>query len=142
MIDGVEGITNQDARLANLISERGRGCILLINRWDLVKQMPDRNVYVLRDEIEQSLPHLSWAPTLYISAMTGKGTHRIIPLVHKVYQEFNRRISTSKVNNFSKKSWNTIHHHRSTTTVFDSTTSPNLGFVHQHLLSGQTLQMV
>ena len=108
MIDGVEGITNQDARLANLISERGRGCILLINRWDLVKQMPNRNVHVLRDEIEQSLPHLSWAPTLYISAMTAKGTHRILPTVHKVYQEFNKRISTSKVNNFLKE---IVEHH-------------------------------
>jgi GTPase len=100
MIDGTEGITHQDARLAALIADRGRACIVLINRWDLVRQDPDRNVHVIKDELETSLPHLYWAPELYISALTGKGCQRILPLVNDVYEQFDKRISTSRVNHF------------------------------------------
>ena len=100
MIDGTEGVTKQDARLAALIKERGRACILLINRWDEVKEMPERNSVVVEDEIEQSLPHLYWAKVLYISALTGKGCHRIIDAVEEAYTQFDLRISTSKLNVF------------------------------------------
>lgn len=100
MIDGEEGITAQDARLGALIADRGRACILLINKWDRVREMEDRNVTVVRDEIETGLPHLDWSPELYISALTGKGCHRILPLVETVFEEFNRRVSTSVLNQF------------------------------------------
>ena len=103
MIDGEEGITSQDARLASLIQERGRGCILLINRWDLVQKMPERNSAVVMDEIFMSLPHLSWAPVLYISALTGKGCHRILSTIQKVYTQFDKRIPTAKLNQFLEK---------------------------------------
>ena len=59
MIDATQPVAHQDARLAALIAERGRGCVLLMNRWDEVRQLPERNVRVVNDEIETSLPHLS-----------------------------------------------------------------------------------
>ncbi len=98
MIDGVEGVSKQDARLAALISDRGRACIILINKWDVVKNLEERNSAVVDDEIETSLPHMSWSEVLYTSALTGKGCHRIIPLIKEAYRNFNRRISTSKLN--------------------------------------------
>lgn len=98
MIDGVEGVSKQDARLAALIADRGRACIILINKWDKVKNMEDRNSVVVDDEVEMSLPHMSWAEVLYTSALTGKGCHRIIPLIKEAYKNFDRRISTSKLN--------------------------------------------
>ena len=100
MIDGRLGITSQDARLASLVVDRGRACILIINRWDEVLKMPDRDVHVVRDEIEQSLPHLSWAPALFTSALTGKGCHKIFDLVEQIYVEFNRRVPTAELNKF------------------------------------------
>jgi len=100
MIDGDEGVTNQDARLGALIADRGRACLLLVNKWDVVQKHPDRNVHVVRDELEMSLPHLAWAPELYISALTGKGTHRILPLVESVFEQFNQRVPTAKLNKF------------------------------------------
>jgi GTP-binding protein len=98
MIDGVEGVSKQDARLAALIADRGRACIILINKWDKVKNMEERNSAVVDDEVQMSLPHMSWAEVLYTSALTGKGCHRIIPLIKEAYKNFNRRISTSKLN--------------------------------------------
>lgn len=108
MIDGREGPTTQDARLAALIADRGRACIILVNRWDEVRQDPDRNVHVLQDELEQALPHLRWAPELYISALTGKGCHRILPLVVKIYREFDKHISTARLNRFLERA---VHNH-------------------------------
>jgi GTPase len=100
MIDGRQGPTTQDAHLAALIADRGRACIMLINRWDEVVSDPERNAHVLRDEREQALPHLKWAPELYISALTGKGCGLILRLVDEVFKHFNTRISTSKLNKF------------------------------------------
>ena len=98
LLDGSDTVSKQDARLAALIADRGRGCIVLINKWDIVNNMEDRNSAVVEDELEQSLPHISWAPVSYISALTGKGCHRIIPLIKETYAQFNQRISTSKLN--------------------------------------------
>ena len=100
LIDAVEGVSSQDAKLAGLIADRGRAVIVLMNRWDLMREIEDRDVHVVDDELERKLPHLRWAPTLYISALTGKGCHRILSLVETVYQEFNRRIGTGPLNRF------------------------------------------
>jgi GTP-binding protein len=100
MIDGTLGVTNQDARLASLVVNRGRACILVVNRWDMVRKMEERNVRVVKDEIEQTLPHMSWAPILYISALTGKGCNRIFDLISKCYVEFDRRVATAELNRF------------------------------------------
>jgi GTP-binding protein len=100
LVDATEGVSKQDARLAALVSARGRGCVLLMNKWDLVKNDPDRNSAVVTDEIHQSLPHLSWAHVVFISALTGKGCHRILNQVGVVFESFDTRIPTSKLNRF------------------------------------------
>jgi len=100
MVNGAEGPSKQDARLAALIQDRGRACIIVVNRWDEVQQMPDRNSHTVNDELETELGHISWAPVLYISALTGKGCHRILPLVRKVWKEFEKRVTTGNLNKF------------------------------------------
>jgi GTP-binding protein len=101
LIDGAEGVTEQDARLANLVVERGRALVVLINKWDLVREDPDRNVKVLEREMARRLPHVApWAPVVYISALTGKGTHRIVQAMLGVYEQFNKRLSTADCNRF------------------------------------------
>ena len=100
MIDGTEGVSHQDARLAALIEDRGRAVIILINKWDLVREDPERNVHIIDDELDVSLPHLRWAPRLYIAAKTGKGCHLILPMVERVFAEFEKRISTGPLNRF------------------------------------------
>jgi len=100
MVNGEEGPSKQDARLAALIEDRGRACIIVINRWDEVQKMPDRNSGVLQDELEVELGHIDWAPVLYISALTGKGCHRILPLVRKVWKQFEKRVTTGQLNKF------------------------------------------
>ncbi len=100
MIDGTIGLTDQDARLAQLVIERGRGLILLVNKWDLIKDVEDINSKVIDDQIYLKMPHASWSPYLFISAKTGKGLKRLFPIVESVFKEMNRRVPTPQLNRF------------------------------------------
>ncbi|MBA2320732.1 MAG: ribosome biogenesis GTPase Der [Deltaproteobacteria bacterium] len=100
MIDGTEGITDQDARLAQLCVQRGRAVVLLVNKWDLAKDLQDVDSKKFAEEIERKLPHLSWAKFLFVSAKTGRGCQKILGAVDEAYTAFNKRISTSRLNRF------------------------------------------
>ena len=100
MIDGTQPITDQDARLARLVIDRGRAVVVLVNRWDLTRDLPERNARKVEEEIERKLPHLSWAPVLYISALTGKGVGRILSEVNAAFAAFNTHIKTGELNRF------------------------------------------
>ncbi|MBN1335798.1 MAG: ribosome biogenesis GTPase Der [Deltaproteobacteria bacterium] len=100
LVDAVEGASVQDARLAHLVADRGRALVFLVNRWDLVRDRPDRTARILEDEIRTAIPHATWAPILYTSARTGKGCQRIVPVVLKAWSGFARRIPTPDLNRF------------------------------------------
>lgn len=100
VLDGVEGPTEQDARLTGMVVERGRALIMLVNKWDAVRETEDRNITVLEDEFSRKLPHANFAPVLYISALTGKGCVRILDLISEVYRSFDTRIPTARLNEF------------------------------------------
>jgi GTP-binding protein len=100
VIDGAEGVTEQDAHLAALVEERGRGLIVLVNKWDRVRETEDRDVHTVEDEFSRKLPHVTFAPVLYISALTGKGAGKVLPLARNVFAAFNQRISTARLNEF------------------------------------------
>jgi GTP-binding protein len=100
VIDGTEGPTDQDAKLAQLVADRGRALIVLINKWDLTREMEDISSKRTDEDLERKLPHAVWAPHLFISAKTGKGVGRLLPLVKEVYDSFNVRVTTSKLNRF------------------------------------------
>jgi GTP-binding protein len=100
VIDGAEGVTEQDAHLAALITDRGRALVVLVNKWDKVRDMEDRNIRTVEDEFSRKLPHTSFAPVLYISAFTGKGTAKVLSVVRDVFGAFNQRVSTAKLNDF------------------------------------------
>ena len=104
MIDGAEGPTEQDARLGALVVARGRGLVVLVNKWDQVREDEERDVKVLSKEFERKFPHLGWAPVLYISALTGKGVHKILEEVGRVYAQFDTRLGTADCNRFLESS--------------------------------------
>ncbi|MSQ03086.1 MAG: ribosome biogenesis GTPase Der [Myxococcales bacterium] len=100
VLDGVEGPTEQDARLTGLVVERGRALVVLVNKWDAVRETEDRNITVLEDEFSRKLPHANFAPVLYISALTGKGCAKLLDLASEVFGAFNTRVSTARLNDF------------------------------------------
>jgi GTP-binding protein len=103
VIDGAEGVTEQDAHLAALVEERGRALVVLVNKWDLVRDMEERNIRTVEDEFSRKLPHIAFAPVLYISALTGKGCAKVLHVVRDVFAAFNQRVSTARLNEFLRE---------------------------------------
>jgi GTP-binding protein len=122
LIDGTVGPTHQEATLAQLIEDRGRGLVILINKWDVAKELEDVDRRSIEDTLEERFAHVRWAPHLFISAKTGKGTHMILPLIEEVYAAMNRRIPTPELNRVLERILrvNTVpqRHHRAVRIYF------------------------
>jgi GTPase len=84
LIDATEPITDQDTHIAGYVEKSGKGIIILVNKWDLVT---DKNKDAYSEYIQDRLKFAPWAPILFISAKTGEGTKKILPLVMQIYQE-------------------------------------------------------
>jgi GTP-binding protein len=97
ILDASEGATEQDARICNYAMEQGKGTVITVNKWDLVQGKRDL-VKRLKESISLQLRFISFAPSLYLSAMTGKGVKRLFPVLDKLYGEISTRLPTSTVN--------------------------------------------
>lgn len=97
MLDASTGITTQEKKIANTIEEAGKCCVLLFNKWDLVKGF--RMEHCLQG-IEDEVPFLKHCPKLFISAKTGRNVDKIFDLVKQVYADSLLRIGTGQLNKF------------------------------------------
>lgn len=97
MLDAIEGPTDQDAAIGEQVVEAGKGCVILVNKWDLVEKGPNTHEEYVRG-VRERLPHLDFAPVITISALTGLRVGRILPEVEKVFGACGLRISTSALN--------------------------------------------
>ncbi len=97
VIDASEPITEQDMRILDLVEEAGRALVIAYNKWDLTDD--ERRRYLDR-EIERDLGHVSWAPTVNISALTGRSVHRLGQAIAQALEGWETRVSTGKLNAF------------------------------------------
>lgn len=97
LLDVQEGMTAQDKKIANRIEEAGKSCIILLNKWDLIKGY--RMEHCLRG-IEEEVPFLKYCPKIFISAKTGRNIDKIFPVVEEVYENSMKRITTHQLNKF------------------------------------------
>ncbi len=97
MIDAVEGLHNQDLKIATLAWEAGRGMIIVVNKWDL-KEKDDKTAAKFEKECAEKAPYLKWIPFLFTSALTGQRVTKVLDLLLQVEAERSKRISTSEVN--------------------------------------------
>ena len=102
IVDASEGITEQDANIAGYALERGRACIIALNKWDLIeKDSTTAKSYI--DEVRsRRLKFLSFAPILTISALTGQRIFKIFDMVESVYDQYTKRVSTGQLNKIFK----------------------------------------
>jgi GTP-binding protein len=97
MIDATEEATEQDEKIAGLVHEEGKGSIFVVNKWDLItKHTGSMNEY--RNRLINQIAFMTYTPSLFISAKTGKRIDRIIELVNYVYNQCTFRISTGVLN--------------------------------------------
>lgn len=97
MLDAQQGITREEKKIANTIEQEGKACILLLNKWDLVKGF--RMEHCLQG-IEQDAPFLQYCPKLFMSALTGRNVEKIFEEVQKVTENSTKRITTHQLNKF------------------------------------------
>jgi GTP-binding protein len=97
MIDAVEGLQNQDLKIANLAWEAGRGLIVIVNKWDL-KEKDDKTAAHFQRDATERVPFLGFVPFLFTSALTGQRVSRVLDQVLEVDAERSKRITTSQVN--------------------------------------------
>ena len=98
MIDARDGVTDQDTKIAGLAHEAGKASIIVVNKWDLVDKETG-TMEKLRKDVLRDLSFMSYAPVLFISAMTGQRTERLYELINYVNDQSSMRITTGMLNN-------------------------------------------
>ncbi|MCG6134494.1 MAG: ribosome biogenesis GTPase Der [Nostoc sp. LLA-1] len=97
VIDALDGVTDQDQKLAGRIIDEGRACIIVVNKWDAVEK-DSYTIYDYEKTLESRLHFTEWAETIFVSASTGKRVEKILELVNQAAESHKRRVSTSVVN--------------------------------------------
>jgi GTPase len=100
LIDATEPLAAQDAHIAGYVEKAGKGIVILVNKWDLATE---KNKTVYDEYISSRLKFAPWAPIVYISAKTGQGVNKIMPLVVQVNEERSMRIPNKEIDNLIKE---------------------------------------
>lgn len=97
MIDATEGVTDQDTKVAGIAHEAGKACIIVVNKWDLVEK-DGKTMDKMREEVRRDLAYMTYAPIVFISAMTGQRVPRLFELITYVWEQASLRITTGMLN--------------------------------------------
>lgn len=97
VIDALDGVTDQDQKLADRVSEEGRACIIVVNKWDAVEK-DSHTIYEYETTVKSRLYFVDWAETIFVSALNGQRVEKIIDLVDTAAAEHKRRVTTSVIN--------------------------------------------
>ena len=98
VIDAKEGISDQDKKISSIITESGKGLIVAINKWDLIEDKKANTLNKFEKELAVDIPFLSFAPKIFISAVTKQRLNQIFDESIKVYEQCTKRISTGLLN--------------------------------------------
>ena len=105
VIDALDGVTEQDQRLAGRIEEQGRACVVVINKWDAIEK-DSHTMPTMEKELRSKLYFLDWATMIFTSALTGQRVEGIFSLADLAVEQHRRRVSTSVVNEVLKEALN------------------------------------
>lgn len=97
MIDATEGFTEQDSKVAGLAHEAGKGCIIAVNKWDLIEKN-DKTMDEFRKKLTNDFSFMLYAPIIFISAKTGVRLDRLFELINDVHEQNSKRLSTGMLN--------------------------------------------
>ena len=97
MIDAREGVTEQDTKVAGLAHEAGKACVIAVNKWDAVEKN-DKTMQRMEEDVRRDLSYMTYAPVLFISALTGKRVDKLFDLIDSVVEQAAMRIPTGVLN--------------------------------------------
>jgi GTP-binding protein len=102
LIDAEEGITDQDTKIAGLAYERGKACIIVVNKWDKIEKDND-TIGKFVEDIKDKLKFMDFSPIIFISAVTGQRAPKIFDIIDEVYLQYTKRVGTSPLNSLVEK---------------------------------------
>lgn len=105
VIDALDGISDQDKKIASIITEAGKGLIIAINKWDLVENKKSNTINEFNKMLALEIPFLEFAPKIFISAVTKQRLNQIFDQTEDVYAECTKRISTGLLNKVVKEAY-------------------------------------
>ena len=97
LIDANEGVTEQDTKVAGLAHEAGKACIIVVNKWDAIEK-DDKTMDRMREDVRRDLSYMTYAPIVFISALTGQRVNRLFELINYVNDQAAMRITTGMLN--------------------------------------------
>ena len=97
LVDANEGVTEQDTKVAGLAHEAGKACIIVVNKWDAIEK-DDKTMDHMRQDIRRDLSYMTYAPIIFISALTGQRVDRLFDLINYVNDQASLRITTGMLN--------------------------------------------
>ena len=103
-MDSLESVTDQDKKIASLVVRRGKGVVLVLNKWDLLENVPNQRE-ALTDRVRFLFPLLDFAPVVPISALQGEGIPKLLSMVIQIWKELHQRVSTPRLNQALRR-WN------------------------------------
>ncbi len=102
LLDGIEGVTEQDTKIAGLINKQGKGCIIMVNKWDARKGDPEAlPAYNL--ELSRRFPFFTHVPVFFGSARRPDTLRKLFPLIDQLVNDFSKRVQTAKLNQFFQR---------------------------------------
>ena len=101
VIDAQDGVTEQDAKIAGIVDESGKGCIIAVNKWD-IPEKDNSTVGKYVEEIKDKIKFMDYAPIVFISALTGQRVKKIFDAALLVYEHYNNRVPTAALNETAK----------------------------------------
>lgn len=97
VIDGTEGVTEQDAKIAGIAHERGKGVIIAVNKWDAVEKN-DKTIYRFTEKVRNTLAYMPYAELIFISAKTGQRLNKLYETIDMVIENHSLRVATGVLN--------------------------------------------
>jgi GTPase len=97
VLDAVDGVTEQDQKLAGRIVDEGRACVIVVNKWDAVEK-DSYTIYDYQQELDSRLNFTEWAENIFVSAVTGQRVDKILEIADRAVEQHRRRVSTAVIN--------------------------------------------
>ena len=97
VIDATEGVTEQDAKIAGIAHDRGKGIVIVVNKWDAIEKN-DKTIYEFQNKIKETLAYMPYAEMVFVSAVTGQRLPKLFETIDMVIENQTLRIATGVLN--------------------------------------------
>ena len=97
VIDATEGVTEQDAKIAGIAHDRGKGIVIVVNKWDAIEK-DDKTIYKYKNEIRSTLSYMPYAEIMFVSAQTGQRLPKLFEMIDMVLENQTQRVQTGVLN--------------------------------------------